>query len=145
MTTELPAAARAAGFATIPEHATRQAARLCRLARHRGHVLLGPVVWDPDRPGWSYFTIGIPERDRWRFERIDGEDQTELEAFRAALVRALIEHRPIVIHDLDDELRMARLCDAILPTEHTAALCREIAAERVHLAAFRHEAAEQVQ
>lgn len=143
--TDLPAAPEDdAGI--ILDLATRQAARLCRLARRRKQVLLGPVVWDPDRNSRrSYFIIGVPERKRWHFERIGGEGHAELEAFRTALLMALARHRPIVLHDLDDELRLARLADAILPTEQTAALCREIAAEREHPLPFVHEAPEALQ
>jgi hypothetical protein len=77
--------------------------------------VLSPVVWrqDAGRRRWYFLVAGGSE---FRVDQINADNRTMAKRLRAALVGALIgRERPIVIHDCDDELEMARCCEAIWP------------------------------
>lgn len=94
------------------------------------HVVVGPLVWRPS-PGTSdrdwYFIVAASEADRgFRCDELQG-DETDRRRFLAELVQ---RRGPLVAHDMADELAMARLCASLWPGERTAAIARQIEAER---------------
>lgn len=102
------------------------------------HILLGPVVQRPldsgdDTPEFYFAITGGSEKTPSTIS-IGGADRTLPEEFRQALLVDLVGQRPIVIHDLDDELEMARWAAAIWPCEQTqrilAAVRQECALEQ---------------
>ncbi len=96
------------------------------------HVVLGPVVWEPNEAGrrWYFTVAGSGSDGGFRIDRIAAETQALAEDMRSALRVALIQRRPIVTHDTNDELQMARLCVAIWPCQKTAKIAAGIEAER---------------
>jgi hypothetical protein len=88
---------------------------------------VGTVVWgiDPgsDTRHW-YFVVGSTSADPdapWRVDqlKIAQDDKAQAEWRRNALWMALMQRKPIVVHDFDDELEMARWSVAICPCEKT--------------------------
>jgi hypothetical protein len=62
--------------------------------------------------------------------QLGSQERDLAERLRASLIVALIQGRPLVIHDTDDELEMARWCEAIWPSEKTRRVRAGIEAER---------------
>jgi hypothetical protein len=92
------------------------------------NVVIGPLVEREDQPH-PYFTIATSEAKRgFRCDQIS-INSPEL---RALVVLALMQRRPLVIHDTDDELYMARLCEALWPGERITTLRKQIERERSH-------------
>lgn len=95
-------------------------------------VVLSPLVWQPGKRGskvW-YFTISTSGADGWRSDMIlTGADQESGEFDRRRIVE-FIERRPFVIHNCDDELYAARLCETLWPGKRITAVREEIEAER---------------
>jgi hypothetical protein len=93
------------------------------------HVVVGPVVWEqlPDGRRW-YFTVacGI----EFAVDKIVAEDKPLAQQARRALFGTLAQHRPIVVHDMDDELEMAHWCSAIWPCAMTSGIVAAIEKER---------------
>lgn len=92
-------------------------------------VVVGPVVWQPS-DGLSsrrwYFTVATSEAGRgFRCDSIAGG-----EAERGCILAELARRGPLIVHLVDDELAMARLCAALWPGPRIAALVRQIEAER---------------
>jgi hypothetical protein len=100
-----------------------------------GHVAIGPIVWDPtEQHGrhW-YFVTCTPGIDQpLRIVRFKGVlDRALIERCRFALCLTFAWRRPpLVIHDFDDELHLARFCAAIFPCEKSHRLLADIEAER---------------
>jgi hypothetical protein len=97
------------------------------------HVVLGPIVWRPS-DGTSkhwYFIIATSEADRgFRCDQVGGNDRETVKEVRAGVLVELIQHRPLVIHDTDDELYMARLCEGLWPGKRIAKIRQQLEAER---------------
>lgn len=95
------------------------------------HVLVGPIVWEPAGASkhW-YFTVASGGPCGFRCDQIGAVDKSLAERMRAALLLALAQRSPIVVHAHDDELDMARWCAAIWPCIKTAALVADIEAEQ---------------
>lgn len=96
------------------------------------HLVLGPVVWEPAPTGrrW-YFMVAAGRRPGgFRTDRIAAETQALAEQIRASLLMALPGRGPMVVHDMDDELQMARLCAAIWPCRKAKQIAAGIEAER---------------
>ena len=94
------------------------------------HVVVGPMCWQPSDGTTSkvwYFIIATSEPKRgFRCDQIFGDEQD-----RAAVMMALAtNHKPVVIHDMDDELAMVRLCEILWPGKRVAKIRAEIEAER---------------
>jgi hypothetical protein len=99
-------------------------------------VVIGPIVWRPNDTGdrqW-YFNIAFTSTegtDGFRLDQILGDGKPLTEQARDALLFSLIQRRPIVIHDCDDdELEMARWCAAIWPGPRIAKIVAGLKAER---------------
>jgi hypothetical protein len=83
------------------------------------NVLVGPL----SKRG--YFIVVTGERGEFRSDQIvvkSGDD-------RQAFIAAQIAKRPIVVSDLDCELKMARFCEALWPSERSVALRKNIEEE----------------
>jgi hypothetical protein len=116
-------------FSSMLEHTVN---RVLRGAGKAPHIVLGPVVWQPDGAGrrW-YFAVASGKQPRgFRVDQIAAGTRELAEEIRAALWMALLQHRPIILHDTDDELQMARLCAAIWPCKKTEKIVAGIEAER---------------
>jgi hypothetical protein len=90
-------------------------------------VVIGPLVWNPT-PAQSYFIVAVCEQGRgFRCDQLFGKLDD-----RQSFIFALIQRRPpaLVIHDTDDELYMARLCEGLWPGDRITALRKRIEAER---------------
>jgi hypothetical protein len=116
---------------TLEGQVTRIAAYL-RRGHISPHVLLGPIVWEPkgdDGKRW-YFVVATGDDNGAHFDQLGSQERELAERLRASLIVALIQERPLVIHDTDDELEMARWCEAIWPSEKTRRVRAGIEAER---------------
>jgi hypothetical protein len=95
-------------------------------------LVFGPVVTNPLTEGW-YFTISSAGKEGFRVDQIvtaDADFDMAI-AWRNAIKMALmINRRPLVVHDCDDELYMARLCETLWPGEKITALRKALEAER---------------
>lgn len=96
-------------------------------------VVINPVVWElppnSDTRKW-YFVIScgdIHYNDILRFDACSEEAAVEL---RAALILTLARERPVVIHDLDDELAAAKVCEVLWPDAKYGDIVRQIEWER---------------
>jgi hypothetical protein len=97
-------------------------------------VVIGPVVWqpDPDRNGkrrW-YFNVSSAGPEGFRTDQLGAEDAALADEMRAVFAMALVRRRPIVMHDCDDELYMARLCETLWPGPKIQRLRADIERER---------------
>jgi hypothetical protein len=123
------------GFQTIDDAAKTI---VCRsLKRVTDQVVVGPIVWQTgsdDERQW-YFTIVTADKDGFGVDQVScGDDRGLAEQTRVAVLFAFIQKKPIVVHDCDDELRMARLSNAIWPCAKGRRLIAEIEAERAMVA-----------
>ena len=95
------------------------------------HVVVGPFCWQPNASGgkdWYVIVATSGAEDGFRHDQIvvpDGDP-----SYRAAVLRELCQRRPLVIHDCDDELYMARLCETLWPSERITDLRKAIERER---------------
>ena len=93
------------------------------------HVLLGPIVRDDDNA--SYFVVGTTTEDgEFHVDQLKAHKQDLARQWRDGIRMALIQRRPIVIHEFDDELEMAKWAAAICPGEKTARILEGIRRER---------------
>jgi hypothetical protein len=91
-------------------------------------LAVGPVVWVPTdvRSKCWYFVIGFADAaGDFHVDVIVGREDD-----RRALMIALVTHRPLVVHDFDDELVMARFCEAIWPCAKLTRIRQQIERER---------------
>jgi hypothetical protein len=93
-------------------------------------LALGPLVWLPGADGVSrlrYFIVGSADQcGEFHCDQIiGGEDD------RLALLAALVAHKPLVIHDFNDELAMARFAEAVWPCVKITRIREQLEKERV--------------
>jgi hypothetical protein len=97
-------------------------------------VVVGPLRWRPDNngsPDWYFVCASSGDRDGFFTitVRLGKEQEEDLEAvfwissnevWRSAAIVELEKRRPpIIVHDMDDELAMARLWEEIWPGPKT--------------------------
>jgi hypothetical protein len=92
-------------------------------------VVLGPLVRDGHGRWYFMLATAGPENDCHLDQVFVSSDEPE--ADRTRVVRALVERRPFVIHDTDDELAMSRLCETLWPGERITSIRQAIESERV--------------
>jgi hypothetical protein len=93
------------------------------------HLMIGPLVWK-DEDCW-YFVIGSNDRDGFRVDKIVvGEDRPFGEQLRSFVYFEFLQRQPIVLHDFDDELEMAKWCEGIWPSEQTRQIRAAMESER---------------
>jgi hypothetical protein len=93
------------------------------------NVVIGPLRWQPSDGAsgkeW-YFIVATSEKGRgFRCDAVFGDAEA-----RTTLIAAFIPHRPLVIHDMADELDMARLCETLWPGERITRIRKGIEVER---------------
>jgi len=91
------------------------------------HAVLGPVLWRPraDNPAGKnwYFILATCGAGDFRCHQLStGHDQDLADEARALAMMVLIERPPLVVHDTDDEVQMARLCESLWPGKRNGAL-----------------------
>lgn len=112
--------------------AAREAAKHIRRGKGADtNVVVGPIVWElyGDMRRW-YFVAASADQKGFHTHQLAAQDESLCEQLRAAFVLALVEKRPIVIHDMADELQMARMCETIWPSAKTSKIRAGIEAER---------------
>jgi hypothetical protein len=116
---------------TMRDQVERIVAYLRRGKNVSPHIVIGPVVWEPKDDGrFWYFAVATGDGDGAHFDQLGSPERHLAEELRTALLLALIEERSIVLHDLDDELQMVRLCEALWPSEKTSRVRAGIEAEQ---------------
>lgn len=97
------------------------------------HVVVGPVLWQPSDGAagkvW-YFIVASSGMGRgFRCDQVvvlaDSRDWA-----RSGVIAALMQRAPLVVHSIDDELAMVRLCEMLWPGGRIAALRQQVEAER---------------
>jgi hypothetical protein len=97
------------------------------------HIVIGPATWQPSDgtagKRW-YCTIAASEAGRGR--RCDQVCLAGIDpqAERTEIMAAFIPLGALVLHDTDDELYMARLCEALWPGPTITRLRQTVEAER---------------
>ncbi len=96
------------------------------------YVIFGPVVWQGNqgKRDW-YFDVISSDGASFFTVKVGGGDNAELAGqCRASAFVSFLKRKPIVVHDMDDELTMAQLWEAIPPCEKTRTVRAGIEAER---------------
>jgi hypothetical protein len=98
------------------------------------HFMFGPVVWKlsagRDQRQW-YFIATSSGGDGFWCDQIGGADKDDTLRIRNALTsRLAIRRRPLVIRVFDDELDLARCCEAAWPCPKITEIRMAIEAER---------------
>lgn len=114
-----------ASAADIAEHTLRNV--------NSRHIVIGPASWQPSDgiacKRW-YVTIAASEAGRgFRCDQVILSPESP-QADRARIMAAFVARRPLVIHDVDDELYMARLCETLWPGPEITRLRQTVEAER---------------
>lgn len=112
------------GFGPIVDHALKGANDI--------NVVIGPLSWRPtdglSAKRW-YFIICTSEEGRgFRCDEIIVPEADE--TYRTGIIAEFVKHRPLVLHDMDDELAMARLCEALWPGDRITNLRKAVERER---------------
>jgi hypothetical protein len=116
---------------SVDEVAAATAQHLRRGKNLNPHTVLGPVVWELNDDLRRWYFIAITGNDKGaRIDRLAAATKPLCQDLRSALAIALVHHRPLVIHDMDDELEMMRLCEILWPSPKTTRIRARIEAER---------------
>lgn len=95
-------------------------------------LAISPVVWEPDGAGgrrW-YFSIATNGADGFGADQVCGPTGEAVERVRAGLrFEILGRYRPVVLHDFDDELEMARWCAAQWPCAKSSKILANVELE----------------
>jgi hypothetical protein len=102
--------------------------RIIQWAGDEHVIVIGPIVWHPVDGAQSaklwYFTVATKG---FRLNRIDCYgNEAEAILQRLQILSMLISKGGIVIHVCEDELKMARLCDALWPSEKSRSLLADM-------------------
>jgi hypothetical protein len=94
------------------------------------NVVVGPLCWQPSDGSsarhWYFMIItGEPSRGL-RIDQVTVETETD----RQRVIVEFMQRRPLVLHAFDDELDMARWCEAIWPCERITRIRKNIERER---------------
>jgi hypothetical protein len=97
-------------------------------------LLFGPVAWLPSdgtsARRWYLIVIGCDQAGETWLNDLGAETKGDTEALRASVMAALIEHRPCVMHDFDDELEMVKWAEAVWPSTKIMQVREGVEAER---------------
>jgi hypothetical protein len=101
----------------------------------RDHTLMfGPVVWQPSdgtsARRWYFHVVGCGRTGEVWNDQLNAETEADTVALRNGIKMALIDQRPCVMHDFDDELEMARWAEAAWPCAKITRIRAGIEAER---------------
>jgi hypothetical protein len=96
------------------------------------HVVIGPLTWQPSdgvvAKRW-YFVVATSGTEGFRCDMTTVEAEHRVE-MRMQVMAEFVRRRPLVIHDVDDELEMARLCEMLWPGPRITAIRKAIEEER---------------
>lgn len=100
------------------------------------HIVVGPTVYverpDDHRVTW-YFMVAVetaPGAAEYMQALTDG-DAAQCESIRDQLMAAaMLDHTATLVHDVGDELAMARLCEAMWPSDQITTMRKSVEAER---------------
>lgn len=95
------------------------------------HIIAGPAVTDLEEPGMFYFVLvsGTPHRD-CHIDQLRSDTSRLIRRLRQAVLVAVVARRhPVVLHEFDDELGLAKFCETIWP-EKFASIREHMEAER---------------
>lgn len=114
--------------------AIKEAVRHILRDRADDNVVVGPLCWRPSdglcAKIW-YFSVGTAGKGSgFRCDQMIVEEGVNGHEPRAAFIMALVSRPPIVIHDVDDELHAARLCECLWPGERITKLRERVETER---------------
>jgi hypothetical protein len=94
------------------------------------NVVIGAVCWRPTDGSagrYTYFVIATCDsRCQFRCDQIIGDENE-----RARILMALVPRKPLIVHDEDDELYMAKLRETPWPGDRITNLRKSIEAERI--------------
>jgi hypothetical protein len=93
------------------------------------NIVVGPVVWIPADQGrlWYFCIATGPD---FHVDQFAATDEAFADECRWALIAHLAKRRPIVVHDMGDELQMAQWCEVIWPCAETHRIRAGIERER---------------
>ena len=123
-------------FVNIEHAVTQFADSVLHGGRDTPTIAVGPVVWNieagHDRKHWYFMVASTDAAGKFRTDqlKIANDDKPLAEETRAALVLAFVNRRHAVIHDFNDELTMARFCEALWPCDKTHRLRASVEQER---------------
>ena len=94
------------------------------------HIVVGPVRRQPSNYGKNWYVIVATAGPDKQF-RCDQLITVKANAdrMRTLILAALVQRQPIIIHDMDCEVKMARLCEALWPGERVSELRATVEAE----------------
>jgi hypothetical protein len=101
-------------------------------------IIVGPCCYQPSDGSAAkrwYFcisTCGSDKQFRTDMVTVDpswGIEQGGAEVARARFLQTLITRKPLVIHDVGDEVTMARLCESLWPGERVTKLRQAVEAD----------------
>jgi hypothetical protein len=114
-----------ATYAQVAEHVLRGV--------NSPHIVIGPAAWQPSDGTASkrwYCIIAASEAGcGFRCDQVILSPDDPLTA-RARVIAGFFPHRGTVIHDMADELDMARLCETLWPGPRITRLRKTVEAER---------------
>ena len=100
-------------------------------------IALGPLVWgiEPghDTRHWYFVAASINASGEVRLDqfKIPQDNRQLAEQTRTGLMFAILQRQPpCVLSDFDDELALARWCEALAPSERTRRIRADIEQER---------------
>jgi hypothetical protein len=94
------------------------------------HIVVGPLVWQPSdgtaSKSW-YFVAATSEEGRgFRCDQIIIPSDADREQCRTSFILALMSRPPRVVHNMADELSMAKLCETLWPGERITRIREQI-------------------
>ncbi len=95
-------------------------------------LILGPVVWEENqgKRDWYFLLASSDCAGFFSLKVCVGADAELADQCRALAFGSFLMRKPIVVHAMDNELAMARLCEAIWPCDKTREVRAGIEAER---------------
>ena len=97
------------------------------------HVLFGPI--QRSRPGIAaladyHFVVFGADGGDLRVSCLNFREREPAETVRRLLIMKLGVTEPVVVHDLDNEMELVRVCDRLWPSAKTKRLLAVVEAER---------------
>jgi hypothetical protein len=119
----------------FPNIAAKLAGHVLRGTGTKPTAIFGPIVWtiEPgsDARNWYFTVASVSAKNELRIDQFIAKDDRQLaERVRVALTMELTQRKPMVLHYFDDELEMARCCEAICPGERATSIRAGIERDR---------------
>jgi hypothetical protein len=104
----------------------------CLLGTNDINVVVGPLAWRPADgtvAKYWYFIVCTSEAKRgFRCDQVIVPEPDQ--DYRAAFILELARRKPKVVHDVDSELAMAKLCETLWPGERITNLRKRVEREQ---------------